>query len=618
MSSEDEKHTKGEKKGSNLHQDLLQYQSEYHEYDSTTSSLDLDTKEMEKQLKHTKSNTSYNDVGSSTNDGMPKNKRSKSISKTIKGFVKNRGLSMGGTNRKPSFKDQQQRNSFESIMINKEIDEDCFEDTDDDSKKSLGEKKEEDVCFPIYLEKNNENKTTINFEEMDSFGKGVNEDYLRPRPRSRSRSRSIIPNNTRFLNIPVGYNNNRPLSTAELSSKEKANGVTFDETFRPNKSFNKDRFTYFSTKTNDSIHADLFPDLIKENQSFEDLFDKKNGTWWLDCSNPTDSEIKMISKAFGIHPLTREDIEMQETREKFELFKSYYFVAFHTFDNDKSSNEYLEPITFYMVVFEGFILTFHFGAVSHPSNVRRRIRKLNGYINVTSDWISYAVIDDITDGFAPIIMSMEYEADSMEDHVLVAREIDFKSILNQIGDSRKEIMTLSRLLSGKSDVIKTFIKRYRNELQSGSHGNFNEEIPLYLGDIQDHIATMIQNLLSYEKIFSRSHGNFLSQIQVESLSSNNRVTVMLNQITLIGTILVPLNVITGLFGMNVKVPGGGQSDFHWFIGICVLFIGIVIISLTIGFYWMSKSSVKSEFNKSMTIEDSIEMERNLNKSKKKK
>lgn len=42
---------------------------------------------------------------------------------------------------------------------------------------------------------------------------------------------------------------------------------------------------------------------------------------------------------------------------------------------------------------------------------------------------------------------------------------------------------------------------------------------------------------------------------MESFNSNNKVTEMLGKVTMIGTMLVPLNVITGLFGMNVKVPG---------------------------------------------------------------
>lgn len=54
--------------------------------------------------------------------------------------------------------------------------------------------------------------------------------------------------------------------------------------------------------------------------------------FWLDILNPTEDEMKVLSKAFGIHPLTTEDIFLGETREKVELFRNYYLVCFRSFD----------------------------------------------------------------------------------------------------------------------------------------------------------------------------------------------------------------------------------------------------------------------------------------------
>lgn len=54
--------------------------------------------------------------------------------------------------------------------------------------------------------------------------------------------------------------------------------------------------------------------------------------FWLDVLNPTEDEMKVLSKAFGIHPLTTEDIFLGETREKVELFRNYYLVCFRSFD----------------------------------------------------------------------------------------------------------------------------------------------------------------------------------------------------------------------------------------------------------------------------------------------
>lgn len=384
-----------------------------------------------------------------------------------------------------------------------------------------------------------------------------------------------------------------------------------------------DRFSFFCSDLEETVHATDIGSLVNPGQTFFDLFRGGEPTWWLDCSCPTDDEMRCIAKAFGIHPLTAEDIRMQETREKVELFKSYYFVCFHTFENDNESEEFLEPINVYVVVFRSGVLTFHFGPISHCANVRRRVRQLRDYVDVNSDWLCYALIDDITDSFAPVIRSIEYEADAIDDSVFMARDLDFAVMLQRIGESRRKTMTLMRLLSGKADVIKMFAKRCQDEangigpaltsqinianLTSSSDPNIKYlqnmhmnsqprgDIALYLGDIQDHLLTMYQNLSAYEKIFSRSHTNYLAQLQVESFNSNNKVTEMLSKVTMLGTVLVPLNLITGLFGMNVKVPGQDASIAWWFgiLGVMFAIGGGLWVLATL---WIKRIVVPSTLN----------------------
>lgn len=53
-------------------------------------------------------------------------------------------------------------------------------------------------------------------------------------------------------------------------------------------------------------------------------------------------------------------------------------------------------------------------------------------------------------------------------------------------------------------------------------------------------------------------------IQVHAFDVNNRTNNALSKLTVLGTILVPLNVITGLWGMNVVVPGQHDETLFWF------------------------------------------------------
>ncbi|ODQ82667.1 hypothetical protein BABINDRAFT_74876 [Babjeviella inositovora NRRL Y-12698] len=100
---------------------------------------------------------------------------------------------------------------------------------------------------------------------------------------------------------------------------------------------------------------------------------------------------------------------------------------------------------------------------------------------------------------------------------------------------------------------------------------------------------MHQNLAAYEKIFSRAHANYLAQVQALSLNSNNRISEMLSKVTVLGTISVPLNVITGLFGMNVTIPGYQQGNLKWFGGIVGVMIAFIVFAYIGATFWLSKA-----------------------------
>ncbi|KAH9446538.1 hypothetical protein Pst134EA_030450 [Puccinia striiformis f. sp. tritici] len=331
------------------------------------------------------------------------------------------------------------------------------------------------------------------------------------------------------------------------------------------------------TKTSSKPRSDV---LIRTDQ------DAEASTWWLDVLCPTDQEMKLLSKVFGIHPLTTEDIQMEETREKIELFRNYYLVCFRSFDQDPYSPTYLEPLNIYIIVFREGTLSFHFRATPHPQNVRRRIKQLKDYINVTSDWISYALIDDITDAFGPLIQSIEYEVDSIDELVLILKDVEQSDMLRRIGTCRKKVMGLLRLMGNKADVVKGLAKRC-NENWSVAP---KSDIGLYLSDIQDHLVTMTQNLNHYEKILSRSHSNYLAQISIEMTDANNQINDVLSKLTALGSILVPMNLVTGLWGMNVHVPGQDITEgYAWFIAIVcgLVSFGVVGAWLTLRYFKFS-------------------------------
>src|ERR1700712_2342583 len=149
------------------------------------------------------------------------------------------------------------------------------------------------------------------------------------------------------------------------------------------------------------------------------------------------------------------------------------------------------------------------------------------------------------------------------------------TFLRRIGMVRKNVMGLMKLLGGKADVLRGFTKRCNANYRVTPR----MDIGLYLGDIQDHVVTMMTSLAHFEKMLSRSHSNYLAQLSIDNITQGNNANKVLSQITLLASILVPLNLVCGMFGMNVAVPFKNSESLAPFFGILGTLFAIVIISL---------------------------------------
>ena len=270
---------------------------------------------------------------------------------------------------------------------------------------------EADVCFPPPAE-DDATGHTIDFEALDEF---IAPDHL-GLASAKGRGPVVGPSSARpsprhsLLDRATGIH--RP-SSAEVSCEKKEGNDDDDDDYgfamgpvdpdpcslerssSARKAAEVNRFSFFSSKLETTIHAPEMRDLTMPGESFQELFklDPEGGMWWLDVLDPTVEEFQALAKAFGIHPLTSEDITTQEMREKVELFKQYYFVCFQSFFQlDKANERYMEPVNVYIVVFRKGVLTFTFAPSPHASNVRRRIGRLRDYVSLSSDWVCYALM----------------------------------------------------------------------------------------------------------------------------------------------------------------------------------------------------------------------------------
>ncbi|KAK3379597.1 hypothetical protein B0T24DRAFT_163766 [Lasiosphaeria ovina] len=476
---------------------------------------------------------------------------------------------------------------------------------DDAASLATNKSAEEDVCFPLQEDRAG-GDLYIDFDYLENFIKAESDlrqsarrasnarvfSDLRPETAETEPSFPIVTLDGDILEAPFGIELHREKSskTSRTDNDEKGE---LDEQAKAIQQppVDPSRVSFFSSAWESTIHAADLEGLILPGEDIRGLFSfpkgESDGVWWLNMNKPSEEEVRAVCRAFGIHPLTIEDITTQESREKIELFPSYYFACFRSFylevDAETKETEYV-PFNIYVIVFREGTLSFSYASNMHASHVRKRITMLKDYVALSSDWICYALIDNIVDSFAPIINKLEMDTDQIEDEVFIARTDDMAEFLRKIGIARKNVMGLMRLLGGKADVLRGFTKRCNENYKVTPR----MDIGLYLGDIQDHVVTMMTNLGHFEKMLSRAHSNYLAQISIDGIAQGTSTNRVLSKITLLASIIVPLNVVTGLFGMNVFIPWKDVDNLGPFFGILgsLLLFCVIALGMARMFRWV--------------------------------
>lgn len=261
---------------------------------------------------------------------------------------------------------------------------------------------EEDVCFPLQ-ENQRKDQLHIDFDFLEGF---ITEQTSRTESRPQSaphdfddmRPQSTDSRPTRVATID-GDIYDLPSDDSMAHEKGDKAGKGASETTEKAQlpPIDHNRFSFFSSAWESTIHAAEMGDLVLPGEDIRGLFelpeDETDGVWWLNVNSASKDEVLGICKAFGIHPLTIEDIITQEAREKIELFPSYYFACFRSFNivEEPEGKEY-EPFNIYVIVFREGTLSFSFAPNTHASQVRKRITALKDYVALSSDWICYALM----------------------------------------------------------------------------------------------------------------------------------------------------------------------------------------------------------------------------------
>ena len=154
----------------------------------------------------------------------------------------------------------------------------------------------------------------------------------------------------------------------------------------------------------------------------------------------------------------------------------------------------------------------------------------------STGYLLYLIIDRLVDYCFPILNKINANIEQVEDEIF---EEKVRRTVLEISIIRRDIIAFRRIVKPLIPVIASLERKHRPI--------FHEDMEEYFGDISDHLSKIWDTLEDYKEVIEG-----LSDT-INSLTSN-RINEIIKVLTIISVILLPLTLISGIYGMNIPLP----------------------------------------------------------------
>ncbi len=282
---------------------------------------------------------------------------------------------------------------------------------------------------------------------------------------------------------------------------------------------------------------------------------------WVNIVDLDDATAAQLEVEFGLHPLALEDALHRGQTPKVDDYGNVLFIVARVIEQGP---EEIETSQLSLFLSPNFVITIHRRPLPQLDVVKEKIHKrAPRTISGGTDYLTYRLLDAIVDSYFPFLDHIEDTIEELEEEVM---EDPTRDTLDRIHAIKGDLITLRRAMRPQRDAIGT--------LQRGEYAQFSPDTRTFLRDVNDHMLRVLDLLDSYRELTSALLEVYLSNIS----NSTNEVMKVL---TIMATIVLPLTLIAGIYGMNFQNMPELASPYGYF-GVLAL-MGLVALGMVVYF-----------------------------------
>ena len=281
--------------------------------------------------------------------------------------------------------------------------------------------------------------------------------------------------------------------------------------------------------------------------------------FWVDLAAPTPAEGRILSDVFHFHPLSVEDALSSVQFPKIEAYPGYLYVVLHGIDMEAGKHEFAtRDIDFFLGA--NYLVTIHDGRSRSIARMRDLCDQHDRVLGEGPVALMHRIVDAMVDHYRPTVEAIESRIDDLEEEAFVGRQ----TVVRQVLRLRRDLGFMRRVLTPQRDVIGRLARR--------EFPAIGDEMAYRFRDVYDHVVRSSEEAIMFQD-------RVTGILEVNLAAVSNRLNKVMQVLTVMSTIFLPLTVLTGMWGMNIDLPllPGGRPMQFWWIGVFMLGISVTML-----------------------------------------
>ncbi len=284
---------------------------------------------------------------------------------------------------------------------------------------------------------------------------------------------------------------------------------------------------------------------------------------WVDVEGAEAEDTAWLGETFGFHPLALSDVLNNRTRPKQESYEGgVLFIVFAALNFNKGYDR-LDSMNLNIFLMPNVIVTTHCLPMRSVREEIEHFERVQDGLEKGPGHLAYRIIDRVVDFYLEVLNVVDEKVSRLETEMFAHSEKVIsgmnkkEAIVRRVFSLKKRVTLLRRSVRPKRDLILELI---------------HSDYPVFTNETRTHFRDVLDHLILIHDVLESTPDSLNMLLDVHLTQIGNVQNEVMKLLSIISTIMLPLTLIAGIYGMNFEIIPGTHGPYGFGILVALMVV----------------------------------------------